>query len=332
MRNLLAARSRRRGVLRQLAGAGMLAFGALAALSSAATAADPMKVRIGVQYSLWGAPVVVAQEAGIFKKNGIEAELRRFGAGKDARDALIAESVDMATIGGTPFVVGVATGEMNAIATIAYTGGTGCVMAREGINSMEELKGKKIASRSGSTIDGILRGKILPALNMKVDDFEFVNVDFKDQAAAIAGNSVDALAGVEPFCAIAESQKLAHRILDYSKYDILPNMMASTGKFVEARPETARAVVKSLREAGELFRNDQAKVIDILNGLYQNSGYAMDRDTLGKLLNGMDVRVDYVDGLDKYFQGEADKLAKDGKLPGSANVDWSKALRTEYMQ
>lgn len=332
MKRLLGRIDARRGVLRQMLAVGTLALGTFAALSSAATAADPMKVRIGVQYSLWGAPVIVAQEAGIFKKNGIEAELRRFGAGKDARDALIADSVDVATIGGTPFVVGAATGEMNAIATIAYTGGTGCVMAREGIANMEELKGKKIASRSGSTIDGILRGKILPALNMKADEFEFVNVDFKDQAAAIAGGSVDALAGVEPFCAIAESQKLAHRILDYSQYDILPNMLASTDKYAKANPEAARAIVKSLKEAGDMFRNDKEKVVDILNGLYQNSGYAMDRDTLGRLLGGMDVRVDYVEGLDKYFQGEADKLAAQGKLPGSANVDWSKVLVTDYMQ
>lgn len=308
----------------------VVALGALGTFSANAFAAEPMKVRIGVQYSLWGAPVVVAAESGIFKKNGLEVEMRRFGAGKDARDALIADSVDIATIGGTPFVVGVATGEMNAVATVAYTGGTGCVMAREGISSMEQLKGKKIASRSGSTIDGILRGKILPALKMSQEDFVFVNVDFKDQAAAIAGGSVDALAGVEPFCAIADTQKLAHKILDYQKYDILPNMLASTDKYVKAHPETVRAVVKSLREVGEMFKNDQGKVIDILNSLYQNSGYTMDRAALGKLLDGMEVRIDYTAGLDAYFQGEADTLAKQRKLPGSGKVDWAKALVTDY--
>jgi hypothetical protein len=31
----------------------------------------------------------------------------------------------VATVGGTPFVVGVAVGELNAIATVAYTGRTG---------------------------------------------------------------------------------------------------------------------------------------------------------------------------------------------------------------
>lgn len=220
---------------------------------------------------------------------------------------------------------------MNAIAAVAYTGGTGCLMVKQDLNakSIDDLKGKKIASRPGSTIDSILKGKILPALNAKADEFEFVNIDFKDQISAIAGGSVDAFAGVEPFCALAESQKMASKLVGFEKYDILPNMLASTDKFVDANPETAKAVVKSIAEAGDMFRNEPEKVTDILYNLYSSTGYSLDKETLGRLLKTVDVQVKYVDGLDRYFANEARILSEQGRLP-SADVDWSKKLRPDF--
>src|SRR5262249_40761643 len=169
--------------------------------------AETNVVRLGYQYSLWGAPAVVALELDLFKKHGIEVEAKRFGAGKDARDGLVSNNLDVATVGGTPFVVGAVVGELNAIATVAYTGRTGCIEVKKGagIKSLEQLKSKKVATRTGSTIDSVFRKKIIPAYGLKETDFTMVNVDFQDQAAALAAGSVDAFAGVEPFCTLAES-------------------------------------------------------------------------------------------------------------------------------
>jgi ABC-type nitrate/sulfonate/bicarbonate transport system substrate-binding protein len=301
---------------------------ALTITSTFAHAQGGTKVRLGYNYSLWGAPVVIALETGLFAKHGVEVEGKRFAAGKDARDALIAGGVDMATIGGTPFVVGVAVGEMNAVAAVAYTGKSGCIMVKRGagIASLDDLKGKKFASRPGSTIDSILRSKILPAHNLKPADFEFVNVDFRDQVASLAAGSVVAFAGVEPFCAIAETEKFATKLLDYGKYDILPNMLASTDKFVQANPQATRAVIRAIADAGEVFRKQPDKAIDILYKLYNEK---ISRDTLKLLLATIDVDVKYADGLEKYFQGEANALAAEGRLKNT-NVNWGGVLKRDF--
>jgi len=303
----------------------------LSALLSPANAQN--KVRLGYQYSLWGAPAVVALELDLFKKHGVEVEAKRFGAGKDARDALVSNNLDVATVGGTPFVVGAAVGELNAIATVAYTGRTGCIEVKKGagIKSLEQLKGKKIGTRPGSTIDSVMRGKILPAFNLKDSDFQMVNVDFKDQAAALAGGSIDAFAGVEPFCALAESLGYSELLLNYEKYDPMPNMLASTATFVKNNPKGAKAVVAAMVEAAELFKTDPNKVKDILHKLYNQAGYKMDADTLGKLIARLDVNPKYIPGLDQYFKKEADDLAKAGRLRGGKDVDWSKVLVTEFL-
>ena len=298
-----------------------------------ASNAQSNKVRLGYQYSLWGAPAVVALELDLFKKHGIEVEAKRFGAGKDARDGLVSNNLDVATVGGTPFVVGAAVGELNAIATVAYTGRTGCIEVKKGsgIKSLDQLKGKKIGTRPGSTIDGVMRAKILPAFNLKDTDFQMVNVDFKDQAAALAGGSIDAFAGVEPFCALAESLGYSDLLLDYEKYDPMPNMLASTSAFVKNNPQAAKAVVAAMVEAAELFKKDPAKVKDILQKLYTQAGYKMDDATLGKLIAHMDVNPKYIPGLDKYFKTEADDLIKAGKLRGAKDVDWSKVLVADFL-
>ncbi len=311
-----------------------LALAALIACAPFAPAcSETSSVKIGYQYSLWGSPVVIALELNLFKKHGIEVDAKRFAAGKDARDGLVAGSLDVATVGGTPFVVGAAVGEMNAIATVAYTGRTGCIEVKKGggVKTLNDLKGKKIGSRPGSTIDSVLRNKVLPAFNLKDSDFQMVNVDFRDQVAALAGGSIDAFAGVEPFCALAESQNYSELLLNYEKYDSMPNMLASTASFVKNNPNAARAVVAAMAEASELFRKNPDKVKDILAKLYNSTGYSMDPDTLGKLIARMDVNPRYTPGLDKYFAAEAAELAKSGRLRGGSNVDWSKVLVTDFL-
>jgi len=288
-------------------------------------------VRLGYQYSLWGAPAVVALELDLFKKHGIEVEAKRFGAGKDARDGLVSNNLDVATVGGTPFVVGAVVGELNAIATVAYTGRTGCIEVKKGagIKSLDQLKSKKVATRTGSTIDSVFRKKIIPAYGLKETDLTMVNVDFQDQAAALAAGSVDAFAGVEPFCTLAESLNYSDLLLDYEKYDSMPNMLASTSAFVKGNPNAAKAVVAAMSDAAEMFQKDPDKVAEILYKVYKEAGYPMDAATLKKLISRLDVNPKFVPGLDKYFENEAQDLIKAGRLRG--NVDWSKVLITDFL-
>jgi sulfonate transport system substrate-binding protein len=316
------------------AGFGPLIVAGLAVFTLATPAtAQSTKVRLGYQYSLWGAPAVVALELDLFKTHGVEVEAKRFGAGKDARDGLVSNNLDVATVGGTPFVVGAAVGDLNAIAAVAYTGRTGCIEVKKGggFKSLEQLKGKKIGTRTGSTIDSVMRSKVLPAFHLKDSDFQLVNVDFRDQAAVLAGGSIDAFAGVEPFCALAESLGYSELLINYEKYDPMPNMLASTSKFVTNSPKSAQAVVATMAEADEMFQKQPEKVKEVLSKVYTEAGYQIDSETLGKLIARMDVNPKYIPDLDKYFKAEADELVKSGRLRGGKGVDWSKALITDFL-
>ena len=147
----------------------------------------------------------------------------------------------------------------------------------------------------------------------------------------MAGGSIDAFAGVEPFCALAESLGYSELLINYEKYDPMPNMLASNSKFVTNSPKSAQAVVAAMAEAAEIFQKQPERVEEILSNVYATAGYRMDHETLGKLIARMDVNPKYIPGLDKYFKAEADELVRSGRLRGAQDVDWSKVLIADFL-
>lgn len=310
----------------------LTAVAALAAAGFATGAAAQEKVQFGYQYSLWGLPAVVAMETGVFKKHGLDIEGRRFGAGKDVRDALVAGSISVGTVGGTPFVVGAALGELAAIATVSYTGKSGCVVAgkNSGINTVADLKGKKVASRTGSTTDMVFRSKVLPGNNLDQKSVTIVNVNFPDHVSAVAGGSTDAFAGVEPTCAIAVAQGIGNYVVTFEKYDMLPNMLAATPDFIKKQPKAAAAFIKSMIEVDQMFKTDPKTVAGILAKIYaQNT--ALSEEVTYKLLDTIDTTPDYVPELAPYFQAQVDELVEQGRMP-KTTVDWGKALNDSFLK
>jgi hypothetical protein len=96
-------------------------------------------------------------------------------------------------------------------------------------------------------------------------------------------------------------------------------------------PKSAQAVVGAMAEAAKIFQKQPEKIKGILSKVCTTAGYQMDSETLGKLIARMDVNPKYVPSLDKYFKAEADELFKSGRLRGGKDVDWSKALISDFL-
>ena len=124
-----------------------------------ATSQTPLKVRLGVHTSLMGAPDIIAVRQGYFKQEGLEVDWRRFALGKDGRDAMIAGAIDINATAPTPFLIGLEKG-------IPYTGvavnslfcGSNHLVVLKGtdINSVAQLKGKRIALPKGTITEYVL--------------------------------------------------------------------------------------------------------------------------------------------------------------------------------
>ncbi len=284
--------------------------GSLLALLPRPARAALQPVRLGYQYHLWGAPAVIALKKGFFKSEGLIVEDKKFSSGVDARNAMVAGAVDIGTVGMTPFLVGASRGEIGALATVCYAGRTAMVMARagSGIKSIADLKGKKIGSQVGSTLDGVFKKQIGPEAGLSEKDYQIINTKFDDQVSALAAGSVDAMLNLEPFCSIAEDRKLAVMLTDYYKYDLIPNMLAVNRPFAEKHPDSCLAFLRGWLRAVETFGKSLDEAIAVMRAVYKESGYDMSEALVRRVLGRLVVTPDFIPELPDYIRKEAGGL------------------------
>jgi ABC-type nitrate/sulfonate/bicarbonate transport system substrate-binding protein len=243
---------------------------------------------------------------------------------------MVARQVDVGTYAGQSFTLGHAKGGLVAIALIEYVGKTAHVLARKdlGITKLEDLKGRKIANQVGSSVATVFTDTIGPQHGLKKGDYQEVRMDVNNMVAALAAKTVDAMVNVEPYNVIAEADGLGVDLIDFSGVDRMPVFMAATPEFVDKNPDAVVAYLKAWLEAGKEFKQNPAKVADVIYAFYTDKGYKMSKETFQKAMSRVEVDPGFPD-LKSYMQEQAEILLKDKKI--SAIPDWSKALRPEFM-
>jgi NitT/TauT family transport system substrate-binding protein len=311
-------------------GAATMSFGLpIAGLTTASQAAFA-PVRLGYQFHLWGAPAVVAIRKGYLKDEGLDVTDRKFASGKDTRDAMIADTVDIGTVGITPFIVGATRGDISAIGVVCYAGKTGLVMAKPGIKTVADLKGKRIVSQVGSTLDSVFKNDIAPAAGLKKDDYTILNARFADHVQALASGSADAFLGLEPFCSIAEAEKIAVVLTDYYKYDLIPNMLAVKTNYLDAHPDTCLAFLRGWLKAVKLFKDKPDEADEIMLSVYSDRNYNINPKIIRNALSRLIVDPDFIPELPGYIVNQASALVKSGRL--DKVPDPAKILRPDLLK
>jgi len=308
-------------------GAGVVAMG-----FGMRSAAALETVRQGYQTNMWGMPTYYLLRSGLLEKHGIKFEEFAVPSGNLTMQQMVARQVDLGTYAGPSFAIGHDKGGLLAIAMIEYVGKTARVMARKDLNitKVEQLKGLKVANQTGSSTGNIFVDQIAPKAGLKKGDYQEIRMNVDDMVAAMAAKTVDAMANVEPYNAIAEADGLAVTIAEYSGFDKLPVFMAATPEFVQKSPETVVAYLKAWLEVAKDFKSEPKKVADTIYSFFQSKGFQMSRDTFGKALARVEVQPGWPADLVPYMQQQAEILLKENKI--KAVPDWSKALRTEFLK
>jgi NitT/TauT family transport system substrate-binding protein len=174
-------------------------FAALAGLvmSGAALQAAAEPLRIG--YSDWPGWVAwqVAIEKGWFKEAGVDVKFDWFDY-VASMDAFSAGKLDaVAVTNGDALVTGAAGAKSVMILINDYSNGNDMIVARPGIRSLKDLKGKKIAVELGF-VDHLLLLKGLEASGMKESDVELVNSPTNETPQVLASGQVAAIGAWQP--------------------------------------------------------------------------------------------------------------------------------------
>ncbi len=298
-----------------------------------ATSAFPMvraygaePIKFGFQDTSWGAIGMIADAANTFKKAGADVKIFRFDSGKTTRDAMISGRVDIGVIGATPFVIGAAKGQMQAIGLALYGAKTLAVVAglKSGINSIKDLKGKRVGSQLGSSTDHVFKSKILPKAGLSEKDVQIVNVRFQNHVAALAAGSIDAFAGVEPFPTVCEVNKLGKTLTDYTPYDLEPVILAANTDIINKNREGVIEFLRGYLAAVKIFDDNRAEASKIVLDSFVKKGFKVDENIIKTMLSKIDVNPDFKPELKSYLTNLSKVLMKQHKI--AAIPDWNKLL------
>ncbi len=173
---------------------------AASGFAPAAQAAEPLKIG----YSDWPGWVAwqVAIEKGWFKEAGVDVKFEWFDYSA-SMDAFTAGKIDAVLMTNGDALVTGAGGAKSAMVLITdYSNGNDMIVAKPGVNSVLDLKGKKVAVEVGLVEHLLLRNAMKKA-GMKAGDITIVNAKTNEMPQVLTANDVIAVGAWQPISGAA---------------------------------------------------------------------------------------------------------------------------------
>ncbi len=247
---------------------------ALAALFGGAAAAQD-KVAIGLSGWTGFAPLTLASEAGIFKKNGLDVALKKI---PQASRHLAIQSGDIQCAATTveTWVAWNANGvKTKQIFQLDKSYGADGMVVRGGIASIKDLKGKTVAASAPGTAPYFTLAWFLKKNGLSVKDVTVVNLEPGPAAQAFIAGQNDAAMTYEPYLSSVRAAPQAGKIIATTlDYPMVMDTFGCTPDFLEKNPKAAKALADSYFEALEMIAKDPAKSYEIMGADVKQTGEA----------------------------------------------------------
>lgn len=259
------------------------AIAALAALAFAGQAYAQEKFKVGYLRVMDDAQAIVAHEAGLYKKYGLDVELVEFKSGTDLIKAIVGGQLDSGVLGFTNAVAWASKGADLKVVSGAQHGYHAIVARNDAnISKVADLKGKTLASQAeGSTADTVLKGVVLKQAGLKTDDVNVMGVSPQVAVQSLVGKRVDAAFLFEPQASIAQLIAPVKQIYEIGEVWPFPCMVTITsGETLKKRKDAVWKSLDAQRDAIDMLQKkpqDASKLI---------AGYFISEPTLKTLNKG----------------------------------------------
>ena len=279
------------------------------ALASLGTPAAAQETKLALGMSGWTgfAPLTLADKAGLFKKNGLDVELKMIPQ-KDRHLALAAGAIQCAATTVETWIVwnanGVATTQ---IFQLDKSFGADGMVVKSDITKISDLKGKTVAASAPGTAPYFTLAWMLRKNGLTPKDVKVVNLE--PQAAAnamIAGNAgLDAAMTYEPYLGAVRSKPEAGKIIATTlDYPMIMDTFGCTPKFLADNPKAAKAIADSYFEAVEMIAKEPKKSFEIMGADVKQSAEQFEASQ--KYLRWQDRAANQ-----KFFSGEHAQFSKE---------------------
>ncbi len=285
-----------------------IALAAIAALAlTGIVHAQEAKVGIGISGWTGFAPLTLAKEAGIFKKNGLDVSIKKIPQ-KDRHLAIASGDIQCAATTVETWIVwnanGVATTQ---IFQLDKSYGADGMVVKPSIARITDLKGKTVAADAPGTATYFTLAWMLKKNGLSIKDVTVVNL--APQAAAnamIAGTAqIDAGMTYEPFLSAVRAKPEAGKIIATTlDYPMVMDTFGCTPKFLAENPKAAQALADSYFQALEMIKAEPKKAFEIMGADVKQTAEAFEASQ--KYLRWQDKAANQ-----KFFAGEHAAFSKE---------------------
>ena len=284
---------------------GILTTTAAAILMSAPAVAQGTKVNIGLSGWTGFAPLTLAKQAEIFKKNGLDVTLTKV---PQASRHLAIASGDLQCAATTveTWVIwnanGVATKQ---IFQLDKSFGADGMVTRNDIAAIKDLKGKTIAASPPGTAPYFTLAWMLKKNGLTVKDVTIVNLEPAAAAQAFVAGQNDAAMTYEPYLSTVRAAPDKGKILATTlDYPMIMDTFGCTPKFLAENPKAAQALADSYFEAVAMIAAEPAKAYEIMGADVKQSGEQFGNSA--KYLRWQDKAANQ-----KFFAGDLQAFSKE---------------------
>jgi NitT/TauT family transport system substrate-binding protein len=226
------------------------------------------KLRVGLSsVSATSGSIWVAEEKGLFKKHGIDAEVIIIGGGaSQVVSSVLAGEIQFSVGGGDAVIRAALRGADTVLAASPLKTGLQRLMVRPDIKSPAELKGKKVGiTRFGSASHWVLQ-LFLRKWGMRSEDIQILQLGSSPaMLATLEKAGIDGAVFTIPTFFVAEDR--GYRILaDPIEMDIyyLQNSVDSTKSYLRKQHDVAVRFIKGICEGIAYFEKNKKESIAVL--------------------------------------------------------------------
>jgi NitT/TauT family transport system substrate-binding protein len=307
-----------------------LSFGLIA--MAAPAAAQSTKVTIGISGWTGFAPLTLANEAGIFKKNGLDVTIKKIPQAS-RHLAILSGDIQCAATTVETWIAwnanGVATKQ---IFQLDKSYGADGMVVKNGIDKIADLKGKTVAASAPGTAPYFGLAWFLKKNGLSVKDVTVVNMEPGPAAQAFIAGQNDAAMTYEPYLSSVRAAPQAGKILATTlDYPMVMDTFGCTPAFLGTNEKAAKALADSYFEALDMIAKEPAKSNEIMGADVKQTGEAFAKSAAYLRWQDKAANKAFFAGPHAAFSAEAaDLLLELGII--KAKPDMSALADTRFIQ
>ncbi len=238
-------------------------------LASPAIAQAKTKVRVGYLHTVAvDGQIWTGMDRGSFEKQGLDLELRQFNTGLEIFQALIGGSLDVLSTGAVlSNFPARGQGKVFLINDIEVATAQLWVRSDQGIKTFADLKGKRIATATGTTAHVFL-DKALRANKVDPKEVELLNQSMPAAVTAFISGAVPAVALWVPFnVTVREKVPGALKLADASAYypqAAIIGGWAARNDYYDGNRETLSKLIRGWSEANDYIIANSTEAMENL--------------------------------------------------------------------